>query len=303
MGKKIVLFDNGSAEKQEEKEEVQTTEHARVLIEDIYLIHKGSGKLIQRKTWRIEGETDPDMVAGMFEAVLNFITDAFAKGTQTEFSRFDIKGYTVLLYNGTLVNIAVVLSIEKNFVPSESVFLEIQRTLQEFVRRIEGEYRHTLETWSGEVDALKDTRNALDELSITLNKILSPVSKKIEITDRIFQEAIFDLVRQANIALKKRKYGSALAMLNKCIEMGYAPPEILFNRARALYYCRKYNESLDALSKIAGSMQKADAFWVLKARNLVKLGNLEEARKCIEEALAINPANRDALKLRKQMEG
>ncbi|MEM3739126.1 MAG: hypothetical protein QW204_05175, partial [Thermoplasmata archaeon] len=170
MGKKIVLFgEDTTEEKAEEKQEVP--EAAKVLIEDIYLIHRGSGKLIQRKTWRVEGETDPDMVAGMFEAVLNFITDSFARGTDTNFSRFDIKGYTVLLCTGKFVNLAVVLSIANDYLISEETLGNLRELLEMYTSDIEKMYAKVLENWDGEIDTVKDTRILLEELSIKMNNL------------------------------------------------------------------------------------------------------------------------------------
>lgn len=302
MGKKIVLFgEDAVEEKQEEKQEVPET--AKVLIEDIYLIHRGSGKLIQRKTWRLEGETDPDMVAGMFEAVLNFITDSFARGTETKFSRFDIKGYTVLVSTGKTVNLAVVLSIAKDYIVQEEILAKLRELIENCTREIEQRYCVTLENWDGEIDSVKETRNLLEELSINMNNTLAPRTKKMEIADRIFQEAIFELQRKADIALKKRKYSNALAMLNKSISMGYAPPEIFFKKAKALYHCKKYAEALDVLVKVEPSMSNSEDFCLLKAKVLHKLGRNGEAVGVLNAFLASTPNSKKAKRVKKEITG
>ncbi|MEM3396096.1 MAG: hypothetical protein QW620_01075 [Thermoplasmata archaeon] len=302
MGKKIVLFgEDTTEEKAEEKQEVP--EAAKVLIEDIYLIHRGSGKLIQRKTWRVEGETDPDMVAGMFEAVLNFITDSFARGTDTNFSRFDIKGYTVLLCTGKFVNLAVVLSIANDYLISEETLGNLRELLEMYTSDIEKMYAKVLENWDGEIDTVKDTRILLEELSIKMNNLLSPKTRKMEIGDRIFQEAIFELQRKADLALKKRKYSSALSMLNKSISMGYAPPEILFKKAKALFHCRRYAETLEALNTVEPSMGKTEDFCILKVKTLYKLGKKSEAISALNAYLGERPESKKVLKLKKEITG
>ncbi|MEM3445476.1 MAG: CDC27 family protein [Thermoplasmata archaeon] len=300
MGKKIVLFGEAEEAKSEEKKEPET---AKVLIEDIYLIHRGSGKLIQRKTWRVEGETDPDMVAGMFEAVLNFITDSFARGTETNFSRFDIKGYTVLLCSGKIVHLAIVLSMAEDYLMPEETLARLRTLMDTCVAEIEERYSGILKDWCGEIESVKETRNLLEELSINMNNTLSERGKKIEIGDRIFQEAIFELQRKADLALKKRKYSSALSMLNKSISMGYAPPEILFKKARVLFHCRKYGEALEVLSTVEPSMGKGMDFCLLKAKLLQKLGKKDEAMAVLDAFLASAPGEKKVLKLRNEIAG
>ncbi|HLF07010.1 MAG TPA: hypothetical protein VI893_07580, partial [Thermoplasmata archaeon] len=54
-------------------------------IEDIYLIHRKSGLLIQRRTWRRE-TTDADLVTGMLDAVRGFISQSFSRSAGPEFS-------------------------------------------------------------------------------------------------------------------------------------------------------------------------------------------------------------------------
>ncbi|MGB9636614.1 MAG: tetratricopeptide repeat protein [Thermoplasmata archaeon] len=302
MVRKIVLFGENSAKEDESCQDVPGN-YPMVLIEDIYLIHRGSGKLIQRKTWRIESETDPDMVAGMFEAILNFISDSFARtsGRETKFSRFDIKGFTVLLHAGNLVNLAVVLSIEKDFIIPENIFHTMRQIMEKYVEELERDYLNVLSNWDGEIDAVKGTRNLLEELSITLNKTLAPSREKTEISDRIFQEAIFEIVRKADLAMKSRKYSSAISLLDNCISMGYAPPDIVFKKAKALFYCRKYAQALETLKPLEGSMEKIDEYWLLKARLLWKVGRDREALASIEHLLEIMPDHKKAHKLKKEI--
>lgn len=298
MRKKIVLF--GDAEEKEKK--VESQEVQKVLIEDIYLIHRGSGKLMQRKTWRIEGETDPDMVAGMFEAILNFITDSFARGTETKFSRFDIKGYTVLLSTGKTTNLAVVLSLSQDYTLPDEVFAKLKTEIENCSAIIEERFAPILDNWDGDVEKVKETRNLLEELSINLNHILAPSAKMMEISDRIFQEAIFELQRKADLALKKRKYSMALSMLEKSIAMGYAPPDILFKKAKALYHCRKYAEAKNVLESIEESMGKTGEYILLKAMVLNRLGRKNEALEVLATLLASSPDHKKALQLRKEIE-
>ncbi|MCK4718566.1 MAG: DUF835 domain-containing protein, partial [Thermoplasmata archaeon] len=108
-------------------------------IEDMYLIHRATGILIQRKTWRQSDLIDPDLISGMLRAILDFVNDSFSSGDSSSFSRFEIKGYIIFLYDGAQVSLATVLSGEQEAALVKHL-KTVKKVVQESIVRMESEY-------------------------------------------------------------------------------------------------------------------------------------------------------------------
>lgn len=90
------------------EEEIILSELARPLVQQVFIIEKGSGLLIQNIS-RDSESIDKDMIAGMLTAIKSFVEDAFTKEEQDlELIQYEL--YTIYMQNFKSFYIAVVIS-------------------------------------------------------------------------------------------------------------------------------------------------------------------------------------------------
>jgi len=155
------------------------TPHASLApeIEDIYLIHRKSGLLIQRRTWRRE-TTDADLVTGMLDAVRGFISQSFSRSAGPEFSRFHHGDHVVLVYDGSLVSLAIAVSGGSDEMLRLRADL-VKEEMRQSVAAIENAHRRTLEGWKGNIEALRGARKNLDAVAASISHVIEPDEKSL----------------------------------------------------------------------------------------------------------------------------
>lgn len=90
------------------EEKIILSEMSKPVVEQLFVVEKGSGLLIKSATKR-EDKIDEDMVAGMLTAIKSFVEDAFAKeGQNLELIQYEL--YNIYMQNFSKFYIAVVVS-------------------------------------------------------------------------------------------------------------------------------------------------------------------------------------------------
>ena len=299
-------------EKIELKKELKPEQIESIEIEDIYLIHRGTGALIQRRTWRKSDLIDPDLVAGMFESIKNFISESFVKGKVASFSRMDIKDFTILVMDGQFVSVALVLSgaIDK------MLHLKIEKlkaAMLDVVKNTESKFQDILQDWDGNIDALKGTRKNLDMFASKVNDIIEGVSEepKAEQPSQVVQPivspvaptstyitppqvtekglSIEELMRQAVQFEKNNRHEDALACYEKVLTADPSNLRALFNKAALLQILGRVTEAINGYNQLLTVNPNDYEAWSNLGIALRSQGRTLEAIECYNRALTLNP--------------
>jgi hypothetical protein len=147
-----------------------SSSHTVAEVEDIYLIHRKSGLLIQRRTWRRE-PVDADIMTGMLDSIRDFISQSFTRGETQEFSRFQQGEHEILVMDGRLVSLAITIAGEA----ADALGKNLERAKEEMraaVTGIEEAHAPSLEKWKGDVDVLRGARRPIDRVATRISKII-----------------------------------------------------------------------------------------------------------------------------------
>lgn len=271
-------------------------------IEDIYLIHRNAGILLQRKTWRDTDVIDPDLVAGMFQGVLNFVNDSFSSGERSKFSRMDIKGYIILVYDSELVSLAIVFSGEGEEVLYRSMD-RIRVVMKETSESVENAYRDKLENYKGDVSVFKGTRRYLDYLGLAIydamsakpgedmdiGAIMAEPKIKPEVVEAPIVSEAEDYMKQASMAARSGKYDDALRYYNKALKAQPNNLRALFNKGVMLQMLGKPEEAIKYYDQYLEINPYDPEAWSNKGMALRRMGRVMEAIKAYEKGIDLNP--------------
>lgn len=261
-------------------------------IEDIYLIHRNTGTLIHRRTWREQDLIDPDLIGGMFQAIMDFIKNSFASDQVSDFSRMDVKGYIILIADGEYVSEAIVFSGKaEEYI--HKIMNDIKKVLKDNITGIEKEYEGVFKEYSGDVSKLRGTRKALDELALGINKALEPHMKKgtkkrlTDVERRQSQE-------KYNIGItagRGRKYEDALKAYDEALSIDPNHFQSLFNKAVVLQMLGRVGEALVCYDHATQVNPMDSEVWGNRGIALRSLGRTEEAIESYYKGLGINPGD------------
>jgi tetratricopeptide (TPR) repeat protein len=262
-------------------------------IEDIYLIHRSTGTLIQRRTWRDQDLIDPDLIGGMFQAILDFINNSFATGEQSEFSRIDVKGYIILIADGGDVSLAMVFSgkVEEYL---HKAMNDIKKALKSNISNIEKQYLKILSNYDGDVSKLRGTRKHLDALSMDINKALEahlagkPIKRRLSQTEK---QQVSEKFNMAISSGRQKKYEEAIGFYNAALEIAPAHIESLFNKGVILQMLGRVDEALDCYNQVIELNPNDPEIWGNRGIALRTLGRVEDAIDSYDQGLRINPAD------------
>lgn len=147
-----------------------------VEIEDMYLIHRKTGTLVQRRTWRAADLVDPDVMSGMFRAILDFVDQSFVSGERGAFSRIYVKGYIILIYDAEHLSIAMVFSGD-----AEALLHQfgdaIKTVIHQTAMELESDFTDTLSQYKGNTATLRRTRRYMDHLATEINSMIVRTKK------------------------------------------------------------------------------------------------------------------------------
>ncbi len=271
-------------------------------IEDVYLIHRNAGILLQRKTWRDKDVIDPDLVAGMFQGVLNFVNESFASGERSKFSRMDIKGYIILVYDSELVSLAIVFSGEGEEVLYRSID-RIRTIMKETAESVENAYREELVDYKGDVSAFKGTRRYLDYLGLAIYDAMSakpgedldigPIMAEPEVKPEVVEAPVVaeaeDFMTKASMAARSGRYEEALKYYDEALKAQPNNIRALFNKGVMLQMLGKPGEAIKYYDKYLDINPYDPEAWSNKGMALRRMGRVTEAIKAYEKGIDLNP--------------
>ena len=258
-----------------------------IQIEDMYLIHRATGILIQRKTWREADLIDPDLIGGMLTAIQDFVNNSFSSGETSSFTRFEIKGYIIFLYDGELLSLAIVLSNEV-----ENALVKHMKSIKEIVatsmQKFESEYSSLLQNFDGHVEKLKGARNYMDEISVKVMSTLSGRAFAGVVPERIPDNAQ-EYYNQGVSFSRQRKYPEAIEAFDKALGIEPNYPKSLFNKAVVLQMMGKVPDAIEAYRRLTEITPDDSEVWGNMAIALRSIGRTTDALECYDRALAISP--------------
>lgn len=271
--------------------DIPVEEDIELEIEDIYLIHRGTGTLIQRRTWREQDLIDPDLIGGMFQAILDFISNSFASDQDSDFSRLEVKGYIILIADGKHISEAIVFSGKaEEYI--HKIMGDIKKVLRDNIKDIEKQYSKVLDTYDGDVSKLRGTRKSLDTLALNINKALEPHTgrSKMKLSDaerRMAQEKYNKAIQ----AGRSRNYEEALTAYDEALEIDPKHFQSLFNKAVVLQMLGRVGDALTCYDKALEINPNDAEIWGNRGIALRSLGRTEEAIESYHKGLGINPAD------------
>ncbi len=285
-------------------------------IEDIYLIHRSTGTLIQRRTWRENDLIDPDLVGSMFRAILDFINQSFASGEVANFSRIDVKGYIILIYDSKYLSLAMVFSGNAEL-PLYRAMDDIKVIIKDNIAEVEENYEDALKDYDGDVDSLRGTRKYMDYLATGVNRALekgmkadrkaneqasaparavaasarkqyAPAAPPVHTEQSVPEEAA-EAFNQGVQLGRLRRYDEAIEFYDKAISIKPDYVKAIFNKAVALQMLNRLEEAVQAYDQAIAINPGDSEAWSNKGIALRSMGRTQEAIECYDEALAINP--------------
>jgi hypothetical protein len=126
-------------------------------VEELFLVYGESGNLISH-SFRGEKElVDRDIMASMFTAVQNFISDSFDTGDHSEvpLKVMEIGDKKIMIERGEYTYLAAVF---------RGGTWRLASMIKKAVENLETEYGDILSDWDGELDVLKGVQKHLEDL-------------------------------------------------------------------------------------------------------------------------------------------
>jgi len=126
------------------------------VIEEVFLISQRNSMLLLHNTRRLRPDRDSDIIAGMFQAVQNFIEDSFQDTGDWELNKLEFGGNKIVVERGKYVYMAVVYEGDL----SEEKIQEIRNVIE----RIEDEFGEQLKEWDGDRKELRGIKDMTQDL-------------------------------------------------------------------------------------------------------------------------------------------
>lgn len=136
--------------------EVVVRHTLRYRVEQVFLVHRESGLLLQHLTAPSVAAQSPDMVAGMLTAIQDFARDSFQVAQEEMLETMQVGELTVWVEQGGRTLLAAVI---RGHAPVE-LRTELQRTLEE----IEAAHATPLERFNGDASVFEPSRPKLEAL-------------------------------------------------------------------------------------------------------------------------------------------
>ncbi|HXG63686.1 MAG TPA: OmpA family protein [Blastocatellia bacterium] len=124
-------------------------------VEQVFLIHKETGLLLQHVTASSVAAPDADLVAGMLTAIQDFARDSFGAPKGEGLDSFQIGELAVWVERGPKAVLAAVIR--------GSAPMELRQTLQNSLDAIHFEQRHALESFQGDCAPFELCRDHLEK--------------------------------------------------------------------------------------------------------------------------------------------
>ncbi len=131
---------------------------ARFKIEEAFLIYE-DGRLITHNSRRLKPERDKDIMTGMLTAVQSFVTDTLIDEEKGTLDQLKYGSLSILVEGKGRVNLATIISGDESPV--------LRQGMKNILSYINGQYRHVLEDWDGDIDRFKDVKRYIGHLVST----------------------------------------------------------------------------------------------------------------------------------------
>jgi hypothetical protein len=131
-------------------------------VEQIFLIHRETGLVLQHLAAASAGVKDIDMVSGMLTAIQDFVHDSFGVEENHVLQSLNIGEFTIWIEQGSQAALAAV--IQGN--PPE----EFRRDLEEALEKIEFEQSQVLYSFDGDVTPFEASRHHLEACLVQVKR-------------------------------------------------------------------------------------------------------------------------------------
>ena len=134
---------------------IPVKKESTTVIDDIFMIYK-DGRLISHHTRHLKPDMDDEVLGGMFTAVQEFMKTSFGGDEEKAVSEITYGDSKILIEHGRHLFIAAVISGEGT--------KEMHENMKIAVHNIEAEFGNVLESWSGDVGELKQSKKWIKKL-------------------------------------------------------------------------------------------------------------------------------------------
>lgn len=132
-------------------------------VEQVFLIHRASGVLLDEVALPAAGAADPDLIAGMLTAIQSFVVDSFGAGDEEqELRQIDVSGRRLSLVQGPH---AVLAAVVRGVPPAG-----LERRLTECLERVHLEHAEDLAHFAGHTAPFALSRGVLEECLVEQRK-------------------------------------------------------------------------------------------------------------------------------------
>ena len=150
-------------------------------VEQIFLIHRETGLLLQHVVAGTAISKDPDMISAMLTAIQDFTSDSFSVEQNSSLNSLKLGDLTLLIENGPY---AVLAFVVRGTVPNN-----MQSSLSEIIERIHLEENRKLVTYKGDSSLFDHLKPILEE-HLQTQLITKQKKKKAKITNNRFFKPI-----------------------------------------------------------------------------------------------------------------
>jgi OOP family OmpA-OmpF porin len=124
-------------------------------VEQVFLIHKDTGLVLQHVVGRSVAAQDPDLVSGMMSAIKDFVQDSFGGSQEDNLETLRIGERNVWLEQG---DHAILAAVIRGNPP-----MDVQMILRDALDAIHYKQRDALQTFDGDVAPFEEIRYILDD--------------------------------------------------------------------------------------------------------------------------------------------
>ncbi len=263
--------------------EVATAFDDAINLEQLLVLHKGSGTCIFFKSFG--GETiDPDLISGFLSAVQSFGKEIKYQQSLNEITYGD---KMLLLSDGENIRVALVLGKKGSMV--------LRRNLTRFIKMFEGRFGHVLPEWRGDLQVFRDSDDLIDQAfntSIILPHEINTDVSKIKLVKSPLARRLLKLAQDITVE-KQRKYFFLASLLNEATDKVGEEAAELFVAIKEL----RDNEAIipikiDKIAPEAISQQELN----ILGQKVAQLGGYtpEQKQSLVQELAHMKPAEREA---------
>jgi len=263
--------------------EVATAFDDAINLEQLLVLHKGSGTCIFFKSLGAE-TADPDLISGFLSAVQSFGKEIKYQQSLNEITYGD---KMLLLSDGNYIRVALILGKKGSMV--------LRRNITRYIKMFEGRFGHLLPEWRGDLHEFHDSDDLVDQAfntSIILPHEISADTSKVKLIKSPFAKRLLKLAQNLT-AKKERKYFFLASLINEATDKAGEEAAELFVAIKEL----RDNEAIIPIhiEKVTIEVISQQEINIIGQRVAQLSGYTpEQKQKLIQELSHMNPAEREA---------